>query len=75
MPAEIAERVRARCPDTVVARGEVTAIVERDDLLETLPGCVTTRSALGFCSVTATDCRLRPRFWSCTMLDGPPGCG
>ena len=57
MPAEIAERVRARCPDTVVARGEVTAIVERDDLLETLAWFRDDADlALGFCSsVTATD--------------------
>ena len=28
---ELADRIRARCPDTLVARGEVTAIVDRDD--------------------------------------------
>ena len=35
-PAEIAERIRARCPDTIVARGEVTALVDRDELLDAL---------------------------------------
>ncbi len=52
---ELAERIRARCPDTLVARGEVTAIVDRDDLLETL-GWMRAELDLGFLScVTATD--------------------
>jgi NADH-quinone oxidoreductase subunit C len=34
--AELAERVRDLLPDVVVARGEVTAIVAREDLLQTL---------------------------------------
>ena len=65
-PAELADRVRARCPDTVVARGEVTAIVDRDDLLETL-GLLRDDDvlSLGFCSsVTATDWPgSDPRLW------------
>ena len=32
--AELAERVRARYPDVVEARGEVSVIVAREDLLE-----------------------------------------
>ena len=53
-PAEIADRVRARCPDTVVARGEVTAIVDRDDLLETLVWLREDDAlGLGFCSRTS----------------------
>ena len=65
-PAELAERVRERCPDVAVARGEVTAIVDRDELLDVLawlrdaPGL-----SLGFCaSLTATDWPgSDPRFW------------
>ena len=65
-PAEIAERVRARLPDVVVARGEVIAIADRDDLLDALawlrddPGL-----QLGFLSsLTATDGPgSDPRFW------------
>ena len=34
--AELAERVRERFPDVLVAREEVSIIVDRDDLLETL---------------------------------------
>ncbi|HET6713140.1 MAG TPA: NADH-quinone oxidoreductase subunit C [Actinomycetota bacterium] len=65
-PAEIAERVRARCPDTVVARGEVTVIVDREDLLETLVWLREDDAlGLGFCSsITATDWPgSDPRFW------------
>jgi NADH-quinone oxidoreductase subunit C len=65
-PAELADRVRERCPDVAVARGEATAIVDRDGLLDLLawlrddPGL-----SLGFCSsVTATDWPdADPRFW------------
>ena len=63
---ELAERVRVRCSDTVVSRDEATAIVDRDELLDTL---VWLRDdddlSLGFCSsVTATDWPgSDPRFW------------
>jgi NADH-quinone oxidoreductase subunit C len=66
MPAELADRVRARCPDTAAARGEVTATVAREDLLETLRWLRDDeRLALRFCSsVTATDWPdLDPRLW------------
>ena len=36
MTAELAERIRERFTDVLVAREEVTVIVDRDDLLETL---------------------------------------
>ena len=64
--AELAERIRVRSPDVVVARGEAILTVERDDLLGVL-------SALrddpelrldSLSSVTATDRPGHdPRFW------------
>jgi NADH-quinone oxidoreductase subunit C len=65
-PAELAARIRDRFPDTIVARGETTAIAARDELLD---GLVWLRDepdlSLGFLSsVTATDWPGRdPRFW------------
>ncbi len=65
-PADLAARVRERLPDTIVARGEVTAVVDRDELLETLRG-LRDDPGLGFdflASVTATDRPGRtPRYW------------
>jgi NADH-quinone oxidoreductase subunit C len=65
-PEELAERVRGRCPDTFVARGEVTALVARDDLLQTL-GSLRDDPVLLFgflSSVTATDWPGKdPRYW------------
>ena len=61
----LAERVRVRVPDVVVARDEVTAIVARDELLGTLAWL---RDEQGFdflVSVTATDHPgMDPRFWA-----------
>ena len=65
-PDELAERVRARCPDTIVARGDVSTIVDRDDLLETLAWVRDDPDlSLDFCcSVTATDWPgSDPRLW------------
>ena len=64
-PELVAEHVRARCPDTVVARGEVTTIVERDDLLATLEWLCEGDLSLRVCSsVTATDWPdADPRLW------------
>ena len=65
-PADLADRVRTRLPDTVVARGEVMTIVDRDDLLESLAWLrADDELALGFCSsVTATDWPgTEPRLW------------
>jgi NADH-quinone oxidoreductase subunit C len=65
-PAELAERIRARCPDTVVTRGEVMTIVEREALLETLAWLRDDEElSLRFCSsVTATDWPgSDPRLW------------
>jgi NADH-quinone oxidoreductase subunit C len=64
-PDLVAERVRVRCPDTIVARGEVTVIVERDELLATLEWLRDGELSLGFCSsVTATDWPgSDPRLW------------
>ena len=65
-PAQIAERVRERCPDTIVAREEVTAVVAREALLETL-GWLRDDPDLSFgflSSLTATDWPGKdPRFW------------
>ena len=64
--AELAERVRDRFTDVLVARDEVSIIIDRDELLETL---VTLRDDpdLSFdflSSVTATDWPDKdPRFW------------
>ncbi len=66
MTAELAERVRERFGEVLVARDEVSIIVDRDDLLETL---TTLRDDpdLSFdflSSVTATDWPAKdPRFW------------
>ena len=65
-PEEIAERLGDRVPDVVVARGEVTAFVDRDRLLETLEWLRDDPVLrMGFLSsVTATDRPGRaPRFW------------
>ena len=64
--AELAERLRARHPDVVIAREEVTLVVGRDELIETL-GRLRDDEELGFdflSSVTATDWPGRdPRLW------------
>ncbi|MGH2527749.1 MAG: NADH-quinone oxidoreductase subunit C [Actinomycetota bacterium] len=63
--AELADRVRAEYPDVVVARDEVTVIVDRSDLLDALTGLRDEPAGLDFLSsVTATDWPGRsPRFW------------
>jgi NADH-quinone oxidoreductase subunit C len=63
---ELAEKVRARHPDVVVARGEVTLFLDRSELLAALGGLrEDAELRLGFCSsVTATDWPgHEPRFW------------
>jgi NADH-quinone oxidoreductase subunit C len=65
-PEEIADRIRHRVPDLVVARGEVTAVVGRDELLDTLASLRDDPVLqLGFLSsLTATDWPgSDPRFW------------
>ncbi len=63
---ELADRVRPRLPDVVVARDEATVLVGRDDLLETLTW-LRRETDLGFdflASLTATDWPGRaPRYW------------
>jgi NADH-quinone oxidoreductase subunit C len=65
-PQELAERVRSRYPDVVLARDEVTLHRDRADLLATL---IALREEPGIeldllASVTATDWPGRePRFW------------
>src|SRR5439155_22113819 len=63
---DLAERVRARLPDVVVARGEVTVVVDRDGLLDAL-AYVRDEPDLSLDSlsgVTATDWPGRmPRYW------------
>lgn len=64
--AELAERVRARYPDVVVARGEAIVVVERERLRETLEDLRADEELrLDFLSdLTATDWPGRaPRFW------------
>jgi NADH-quinone oxidoreductase subunit C len=65
-PAEIASRIRGRYPDVVVARDQVTAVVDRDQLVGTLAWLRDQPDLqLGFLSsLTAVD-RLGadPRFW------------
>ncbi len=64
--AEVADRVRARYPEVVVARGEATVIVDRSDLLDALAFLRDDPDlALGFLSsLTATDWPGKaPRFW------------
>jgi NADH-quinone oxidoreductase subunit C len=65
-PHDVATRVRARCPDTTVARDEVTVVVGRDELVETLRWLRDDPElSLSFCSsVTATDWPgSDPRLW------------
>ena len=65
-PEELAERVRARFPEVVVARGEVSVIVERHDVPGTLVALRDDPEIdTGFLSsVTATDWPdADPRFW------------
>ncbi len=60
----LAERIRARCPDTLVARGEITALVDRDDLLDTLAWLGDGSGLTFLSSVTATDHPgATPRYW------------
>jgi NADH-quinone oxidoreductase subunit C len=64
--AELAERVRERYPEVVVARGEATLVVDREALLDALADLRSDdRLRLDFLSsVTATDWPGRdPRFW------------
>ena len=64
--AELAERVRDRFTDVLVARDEVSIIIDRDELLETL-ATLRDDPDLSFdflSSVTATDWPDKdPRFW------------
>jgi NADH-quinone oxidoreductase subunit C len=64
--AELADRVRARHPDVVVVREEVTLLLDRSELIETL-GRLRDDPELGLdslSSVTATDRPGHdPRFW------------
>jgi NADH-quinone oxidoreductase subunit C len=64
--AELAERVRARSPDVIVARGEATLTVGRDELLRLLEALRDDPELRldSLSSVTATDRPgQHPRFW------------
>jgi NADH-quinone oxidoreductase subunit C len=64
--AELAERVRARSPDVVVARGEATLTVQRDELTDVLEALRDDPELRldSLSSVTATDRPGQdPRFW------------
>jgi NADH-quinone oxidoreductase subunit C len=66
MPERIAERLRERCPDTIVARGEVSTVIAREDLLGILAWLRDDPElSFGFLSsITATDWPgTDPRFW------------
>jgi NADH-quinone oxidoreductase subunit C len=73
--SEISDRVRARFPDVVVARGEATLVVGRDELLDALRW-LRDQPELSFgflSSVTATDHPGRePRFWASYELRSMP---
>ena len=65
-PADLAERIRARGSDVLFARDEVTWIVDRDELLDTLIGLRDDPElSFDFLScLTATDHPYaEPRFW------------
>jgi NADH-quinone oxidoreductase subunit C len=65
-PEELASRLRERFPDTLLARGEVTVVVDRGELLAALAALRDDPDlSLRFLSsVTATDHPGRePRFW------------
>ena len=65
-PADLAERIRARGSDVLFARDEVTWIVDRDELLDTLIGLRDDPElSFDFLScLTATDHPdAEPRFW------------
>jgi NADH-quinone oxidoreductase subunit C len=65
-PEELAERIRGRFPDVAVARGEVTVIVDRQDVPDTLAALRDDPEIeTGFLSsLTATDWPdADPRFW------------
>jgi NADH-quinone oxidoreductase subunit C len=65
-PAHLAERLRARLPEVLMARGEVTVTIGRDDLLSVLD-YLRDEDDLSFrflADVTASDWPdLDPRFW------------
>jgi NADH-quinone oxidoreductase subunit C len=70
-PEEIAERIRDRWPDVLVARGEASVVVGRGSLLDALDRFRDDPELdLGFCSsVTAVDRPGQdPRFWVCYEL-------
>ena len=74
-PAEIADRIRARVSDVLVAKGDVIAIVDPDQLLETVAWLRDEAALqLGFlASVTATDqLEGEPRFWVVYELRSVP---
>jgi len=65
-PEELASRLRERFPDTLLARGEVTVVVDRGELLAALAALrdAPDLSLRFLSSVTATDHPGRePRFW------------
>ena len=66
IPSELADRVRLRSADVVVARDEVTLIIEREELLDTL-AFLRADPDLSFdflASLTATDWPGQPlRYW------------
>ena len=65
-PDQLADRLRERYPDVIVARGEVTVTVSRDDLLDAL-AAFRDEEELGFdwlSDVSSTDWPGRaPRMW------------
>lgn len=63
-PEAMAERIRPRYPDVFVARGEVTVLVDRGQLLDALAHLRDELSLAFLSSLTATDWPGKdPRFW------------
>ena len=73
-PGDLAERLRSRFPDVLVARGEVTVTVDRGEVREALRWL---RDELGFgflSDVSCTDWPGRdPRVWMAYHLRSPEG--
>jgi NADH-quinone oxidoreductase subunit C len=74
-PAELADAIRARWPDVLLSRDEVTALVDRDELLATLEHLRDTAELRFdlFLGVSASDWpSADPRYWLAYELYSTP---
>ena len=73
-PEQLAERLRARFPDVLVARGEVTVTLDPGELLEALRH-LRDEPDLGFASLSDVACTdwpgREPRIWMAYHLSSP----